>query len=94
MRKELSKRESAPRVPPKIFRVKKSCGKLAVSTYTLTTMCLSHFCHVVTSRVQSFLPLLAKADDEMQQRMADGSPDAMSIENIADDEPHVEMVLT
>ena len=93
MRKELSKRESAPRVPPKIFRVKKSSGKLAVSTYTLT-MCLSHFWYVVTSRVQSFLPLLAKADDEMQQRMADGPPDAMNIENIADDESHVEMVLT
>ena len=79
-------------MPPRIFRVKKSCGKLAVSTYTVTIANLPHFCHVVASRVQSFLPLLAKADDEMQQRMADRLSDSMSIENIADDEPHVEMV--
>ena len=46
----------------------------------------------VVERVQSFLPQLAVAERELQQRMSSGSPHVMDIENISGEEPHIEMV--
>ncbi len=46
----------------------------------------------VLNRVQEFLPKLAEADAELQNRLAAGSVDELNIENVDDDQPVIEMV--
>ena len=44
------------------------------------------------SRARDLLPLLATADHELQQRVSNEPPSTMDIENVTEDEPHIEMV--
>ena len=44
------------------------------------------------SRACHLLPLLATADHELQQRVSNEPSSTMDIENVAEDEPHIEMV--
>lgn len=43
-------------------------------------------------RVQGFLPLMAEADQKLKEDMESLPVDALNIENVDDDEAHVEMV--
>lgn len=43
-------------------------------------------------RVQGFLPLMAEADQKLKEDMESLPADALNIENVDDDEAHVEMV--
>lgn len=44
----------------------------------------------VLSRVQDFLPQLQQANEELQEKIAEGQD--FNIEGISDDQPYIEMV--
>ena len=46
------------------------------------------------SRAELLLPLLASAEQQLQQRLSSGPADSVDVENVGDDELHVEMVCT
>ena len=47
----------------------------------------------VLGRVQSFLPQLEDADRELKERLQSNDPDDLDIENVAEGEACVEMVI-